>query len=108
MTEFVHGISRTDLVLLDAGELLLTTWGQFVDDNQDPGDVDFDQLARDMLKLRGCTAFGGGGATPVWSMRLIERDDVDGIIGRQATLMGVHVDATPLWKQWHEIKEAAQ
>jgi hypothetical protein len=50
------------------------TWGEFLaseTDGVEAADVDPEGLARDLLKRPGCTAFGGGGASAEWSIRLM-------------------------------------
>lgn len=57
------------------------TWGEFLADNADAidsGDLDVARIERDLLKRPGCTAYGGGGASGEWSIRLLVgggRDD---------------------------------
>ena len=70
----LHGIAADAPVMLDCGEMIRTTWGEFIRDNADgidSGDTDAETIARDLLKRPGCTAPMGGGASGEWSIRLL-------------------------------------
>lgn len=72
-------IDRSHPVMVDPGDLgepLRTTWGAFLADNADAIDAtEAARIARDLLKRPGCTAFGGGGASGEWSIRLLIGDE---------------------------------
>ncbi len=73
----LHGIDRNMAVMVDPGDMkgfLLTTWGKFVDDNADGLAGDVERIASDLLKRPGANAFGGGGATGEWNIRLLIGD----------------------------------
>lgn len=75
----LHGIARNAPVMVDSGEAVRSTWGEFIDTNADAveaGDVDPAEIAKGLLKRPGCTYFGGGGAAAQWTIRLLVGDEV--------------------------------
>lgn len=65
-------IDRSHPVMLDDGGMIRTTWGEFLDNNAEAlGEAEVARIEADLLKRPGCTAFGGGGASGEWSIRLL-------------------------------------
>lgn len=63
---------NTTVLLAMGDEDIITTWGDFLDDNREymSGEM-VEQLEADLLARPGCTAFVGGGAHGDISLRIV-------------------------------------